>query len=367
MKSYRFSPQSWLMVVTSVRIRWLKSRRESATGNSNGLPTNETQRGALADVVNAIARLDITSAWGEGKTSSSDGQRFAFRRKVLQQNYSYKFNDYALEFYSFVADNYAPFYSVPIECNERDAPYVLDGLLYNESDLQLEEHYTDTHGYTEINFAAFAMLGKRFCPRIRKVQKQRIYRINTHYDYGAIGALVSRGDRQIKMDPIVETWDRMGQFYATLQSGHTTASVALKRLNSMSRKNRFYFANRELGRIFKTEFILDYMSQPPLRRQIRRGLLKGDHLHSLARDVAFAKRGRITKRDFYELMKTCSGLTLILACIVYWQAKEIGRVIAECDPQKSGIDISLLEHVSPVEWENVVLYGEYFIDRNLIR
>ena len=302
--------------------------------------TNETQRGALADVVNAIARLDITSAWGEGKTSSSDGQRFAFRRKVLQQNYSYKFNDYALEFYSFVADNYAPFYSVPIECNERDAPYVLDGLLYNESDLQLEEHYTDTHGYTEINFAAFAMLGKRFCPRIRKVQKQRIYRINTHYDNGAIGPLVSRGDRQIKMDPIVETWDRMRQFYATLQRGHTTASVALKRLNSMSRKNRFYFANRELGRIFKTEFILDYMSQPPLRRQIRRGLLKGDHLHSLARDVAFAKRGRITKRDFYELMKTCSCLTLILACIVYWQAKEIGRVIAECDPQKSGIDIS---------------------------
>lgn len=56
--------------------------------------------------------------------------RFAFRRKVLQQNYSDKFNDYALEFYSFVADNYAPFYSVPIECNERDAPYVLDGLLY---------------------------------------------------------------------------------------------------------------------------------------------------------------------------------------------------------------------------------------------
>lgn len=47
--------------------------------------TNETQRAALVDVVNAIARLDITSAWGEGKTSSSDGQRFAFRRKVLQK------------------------------------------------------------------------------------------------------------------------------------------------------------------------------------------------------------------------------------------------------------------------------------------
>ena len=38
---------------------------------------------------------------------------------------------------------------------DRDAPFVLDGVLYHESDLNLEEHYTDTHGYTEINFAAF--------------------------------------------------------------------------------------------------------------------------------------------------------------------------------------------------------------------
>jgi hypothetical protein len=66
-------------------------------------------------------------------------------------------------------------------------------------------------------------------------------------------------------------------------------------------------------------------------------------------------------------MKTSSCLTLILACIVYWQAKEIGRVIAEYNPETEGVDISLLEHVSPIEWDNVVLYGEYVIDRKLIR
>jgi len=329
--------------------------------------TQETQRSALAIVVNAIAHLSITQNWGEGKTSASDGQRFAFRSKVLQQNYSYKFRDYALEFYSFVADNYAPFYGVPIECNERDAPYVLDGLLYNESDLELEEHYTDTHGYTEINFAAFTMLGKRFCPRIRKISKQRIYRIDTDRDYGVLEPLLNRRDRMIHMDWVVDQWDRMGQFYATLKTGHTTASTALKRLNSMSKKNQFYRANRELGRIKKTGFILDYMSQPPLRRRIRGGLLKVDRLHSLARDVAYAKRGRITKRDFAGLMKTCSCLTLILACIIFWQAKELQRIITECNPQEAGIDISLLAHVSPIEWENVVLYGEYVIERSWIR
>jgi hypothetical protein len=44
--------------------------------------TQETQRSALAAVVNAIGNLSITLTWGEGKTSASDGQRFAFRRKV---------------------------------------------------------------------------------------------------------------------------------------------------------------------------------------------------------------------------------------------------------------------------------------------
>lgn len=329
--------------------------------------TGDNQQKALASVVNAIANLDTSQIWGQGKTSASDGQRFAFPQKVLQQTFTPKFNDYALEFYSFLADNYALFYIMPVECTDRDAPFVLDGLLYNESDLELEEHYTDTHGYTEINFAAFAMLGRRFCPRIRSIQNQRIYRIDTEKDYGILKPLIRRRDRIIKMDWITEQWDRMGQFYASLQSGHTTASIALKRLNSMSQKNEFYRANRELGRIFKTEFILQYMSQPLLRRRVRRGLLKVDELHSLSRDIVYGKRGHITERDFHEVMKTCSCLAMILACIIYWQAKEIGRVISECDPGKEGIDIALLEHVSPIEWNNILLYGEYVIDPTLIR
>jgi Tn3 transposase DDE domain len=104
----------------------------------------------------------------EGRTAASDGQRFSLPRRILQQTYSNRFRDFALEFYTFVADNYAPFYSLPIECTDRDAAFVLDGLLYNESELEIEEHYTDTHGYTEINLAAFAMLGLRFCPRTLK-------------------------------------------------------------------------------------------------------------------------------------------------------------------------------------------------------
>ena len=329
--------------------------------------TEESQRAALAAVVQAISRLDTATHWGEGRTSASDGQRFAMPRKVLQQTYSTRFSDFALEFYSFVADNYAPFYSTPIECTDRDAGFVLDGILYNESDLDLEEHYTDTHGYTEINFAAFAMLGRRFCPRIRGLGKQRLYRLDAKRDYGPLAGLVSRADRTIDPQVIAEQWDRMGQFYASLESGHTTASVALKRLASCTAKNRFYRANRDLGRIFKTEFLLSYLSEPPLRSRIRKGLLKVEQLHALARDVYYGRRGRINARELHEQMNSCSCLTLILACVIYWQAKEISRVVRWCKPEDDAIDVALLEHVSPIEWDNVILYGQYVLDRTQVR
>src|SRR5687768_17062257 len=86
--------------------------------------------------------------------------------------------------------HYAPFYTVPIECTERDAPYVLDGLLYNESVVDPQEHYTDTHGYIELNFAAFPMFGKRFCPRIRGLHRQWIYCLDRQKDYGALDPIV---------------------------------------------------------------------------------------------------------------------------------------------------------------------------------
>jgi len=267
---------------------------------------------------------------------------------------------------AFIADNYAPFYSTPIECTDRDVAFVLDGLFYNESDLDLEEHYTDTHGYTEINFAAFGLLGRCFCPRIRGVQQQRIYRLDPDRDYGGLASLVGRTDRTLDTRLMVEQWDRMGQFYASLETGHTTASVALKRLAGYTAQNRFYRANRDLGRIFKTEFILHYMTQPQLHARIRRSLLKIEQLHALARDVYSGRRGRINARELHEQLNACSCLTLILACIIYWQAREIARVLSQYRPEEDGIDPVLLEHISPIEWDNVVLYGEYIINRKLI-
>jgi hypothetical protein len=52
-----------------------------------------------------------------------------------------------------------------------------------------------------------------------------------------------------------------------------------------------------------------------------------------------------------------SCLTLIMACIIYWQAMEINRILLEDDPEGAGVVLSLLEHISPIGLENIILYG----------
>ena len=44
---------------------------------------------------------------------------------------------------------------------------------------------------------------------------------------------------------------------------------------------------------------------------------------------------------------------------VYWQAREISRLATAPD---FPVDPDLLRHVSPIEWKNVILYGEIKID-----
>ena len=123
--------------------------------------------------------------------------------------------------------------------------------------------------------------------------------------------------------------------------------------------------NPRVGRAFKTHFILEYLAQPELRRRVRQGLLKSEQLHALARSVFYGKLGRADWRDFRRQMSTASCLLTILAAVVYWQIREIERVLGDIDPEDD-VPVDLLSHISPISWDNVVLYGEYKLRPELV-
>jgi TnpA family transposase len=107
---------------------------------------DETYSAALAEVVNAQYRQPFSAWWGDGSTSSSDGQNFKAGGQghfAGQVNLKYG-QEPGVQFYTHISDQYAPFHTKVINATVRDATHVLDGLLYHESDLRIEEHYTDT-------------------------------------------------------------------------------------------------------------------------------------------------------------------------------------------------------------------------------
>ncbi|WP_165796548.1 Tn3 family transposase, partial [Chryseobacterium sp. HMWF001] len=103
---------------------------------------DETYSSALAEIINYHYKHPFSGYWGEGKTSSSDGQRFAVGSRAHKRgNINPKYGSSpGVQFYTHISDQYAPYPTNVITVGTRDAPYTLDGLLYHESDLQIEEH-----------------------------------------------------------------------------------------------------------------------------------------------------------------------------------------------------------------------------------
>ena len=76
---------------------------------------------------------------------------------------------------------------------------------------------------------------------------------------------------------------------------------------------------------------------------------------------------RLDQRDFERQTGAASCLLLILAAIIYWQIREIDRVLSEAGSDADDLNFELLSHISPIGWDNVLLYGEYQLNRSLVR
>lgn len=319
---------------------------------------DDTYSAALAEIVNAQSRRPLADAWGEGTTSSSDGQRFrtgAQGRASGQVNLRYG-PEPGVTFYTHVSDQYAPFHTKVIAANVRDATYVLDGLLYHEADLRIEEHYTDTHGYTEHVFALCDLLGFRFAPRIRDLGESRLFTPGRDGPWAVLEPIIGG-----KLNGrLIEThWEDILRLAASIKSGTTTASLMLSRLGSYSRRNGLANALRELGRAQRTLFTLEWLQSPTLRKRVQIGLNKGEARNALARAVFFHRAGEIRDRRPAAQTHRASGLNLVVAAISLWNTVQLEGAIEALRGQGEEVPDGLLEHISPLAWEHIGLTGDY--------
>jgi TnpA family transposase len=319
---------------------------------------DETYSAALAELVNAQFRQPFAGNWGDGTTSSSDGQRF--RAGGRAESTGHINPKYGAEpgrlFYTHISDQYSPFNAKVVNVGVRDSTYVLDGLLYHESDLRIEEHYTDTAGFTDHVFALMHLLGFSFAPRIRDLGDTKLFTLKGDTGYGALKPMIG-GKLNIKH--VRAHWDEILRLATSIKQGTVTASLMLRKLGSYPRQNGLAIALRELGRIERTLFILDWLQSVELRRRVHAGLNKGEARNALARAVFFYRLGEIRDRSFEQQRYRASGLNLVTAAIVLWNTVYLEHATNALRRHGQLIDDSYLQYLSPLGWEHINLTGDY--------
>ena len=99
----------------------------------------------------------------------------------------------------------------------------VDGLLHHETDLTIEEHYTDTAGYTDQVFGLTHLLGFHFAPRLRDLSDSKIYTFGKPTDFPKLEKLL-RG--QINTKVIRENYDDVLRLAHSIREGTVSASLS---------------------------------------------------------------------------------------------------------------------------------------------
>jgi Tn3 transposase DDE domain len=217
-------------------------------------------------------------------------------------------------------------------------------------------HYTDTAGFTDHVFALMHLLGFRFAPRIRDLGDTKLYIPKGDAAYETLKPMIG-GSLNIKH--VRAHWDEILRLATSIKQGTVTASLMLRKLGSYPRQNGLAVALRELGRIERTLFILDWLQSVELRRRVHAGLNKGEARNALARAVFFNRLGEIRDRSFEQQRYRASGLNLVTAAIVLWNTVYLERAANALRGHGQAVDDTLLQYLSPLGWEHINLTGDY--------
>ena len=318
---------------------------------------DEAIKKAQATLVNYHSKLFLTNFWGDGSTSSSDGMRVQIGVSCLHADSNPHYGTgKGATMYRFVSDQFSAFYTKVINTNVRDAVHVIDGLLYHETDLNIQEHYTDTAGYTDQVFGLTHLLGFRFAPRIRDISDLKLYCMQKSSGYSKIDTILTG---RINTKIIHENFEDVLRLAHSIGEGKVTASLIMGKIGSYARQNALATTLREIGRIEKTIFILDYISNENLRRQIQRGLNKGEAMNALARAIFFGKRGELRERELQDQLQRASALNILINAISIWNTTYLQKAINYLKRNNEVIDESLIKHISPLAWEHINFLGDY--------
>ena len=316
---------------------------------------------AITGVIDAYARIGLHRHWGSGESASADGMKWDVHPESLKSSYHIRYGGYGGIGYYLVSDTYIALFSRFLACGAYEGHAILDFVAENRSLLQPSTVHSDTHGQSAAIFGLAHLLGIELMPRIRSWQDLHLFRPDAGARYEHIDGLFTA---TVDWALIEAHLPDMLRVALSIRAGRLLPSAILRRLATYSRKNRLYFAFRELGRAVRTDFLLRYLSSIELRRAIGAATNKSELFNRYAQWVAFGSSGLATAAERDEQRKMVKYNHLVANLLIFHTAVGMTRALDEIAAKGHGAAITpeALAGTSPYLNEHLNRFGSYELD-----
>lgn len=148
------------------------------TGCLRGV-TSVADRGNLPEDVLAERLLLAIYAYGTNtgiRAVASDSMHFGSFDQNIFTEWHPRYGGRGVLIYWHVEKGSVVIHSQLLNCSASEVNAMVDGAIRHGTDMAVEANYVDTHGQSEIGFGITRLLGFDLLPRIKRINKVKLYR-----------------------------------------------------------------------------------------------------------------------------------------------------------------------------------------------
>jgi TnpA family transposase len=322
--------------------------------------TTDLVRALAIDIANATFTARAQTVWGAGSTTvASDSTHFgAFDQNIFTEWHS-RYGGRGVLIYWHVERRSMVIHSQVINCTASEVAAMVDGAMHHGTAMDVEANYTDTHGQSIIGFGLTRLLGFDLLPRIKAINRVRLYRAGYGNSYPQLSAAMI--SRPIKWELIADQYDQMIKYATAIRTRSAETAAILRRFQQTNLMHPTYQAMLEVGRAQRSVFVARYLRDRELQREINAGLNVSESWNAGNSIIYFGKGGDIpaNRRDEQELSVLC--LRVLQAAVVYLNTLMVQDVLDEGLVELGADD---RRGLTPLFWTNIAPYGEVRLNMN---